>query len=366
MKIGIYTIHACNNFGALLQAYATAKFLNDNGFEAELVNLVTTSDKTGMNYRHPWNNLKYAVYNLYAMANPAVRRKISRYQKFRAMLPLSKPYFTNEEVIDNQPQYDIHLVGSDQVWNVESGKTNPYFFLSFLSQKAVRISYASSFGNVEVARKIRNEIIQPLSLFRFRSVREQDAADFLTQECNLPTECVLDPTFLLSASQWSTLVNDAPLINGNYILYYGFDNSRFCADILAFLRKLLGIPVIGVSVSIHSPYFFDRFCQDAGPIEFLNLIKNASFVITSSFHGMALSLNFRKDFAVISHGSRMSRIESLLKKFHISSRIINDFEGIKKLVENNQRIDYQAIELEISSEIDKSKSWLLSSIKNTL
>ncbi len=71
MKIGIYTIHACNNFGALLQAYATAKFLNDNGFEAELVNLVTTSDKTGMNYRHPWNNLKYAVYNLYAMANPA-------------------------------------------------------------------------------------------------------------------------------------------------------------------------------------------------------------------------------------------------------------------------------------------------------
>ena len=365
MKIGIYTIHATTNFGALLQAYATARFLNENGQQAEIVNLVTSVNEANLHYQYPWTGLKNILYNIYAIINPNIRRKIESYQSFRKLLPLSKRYYTTDEIKNNPPQYDIHLVGSDQVWNTENGlQARPFFFLSFLPPKARRISYASSFGNIEAAKKYKKEIIPYLSHFDYRSVREQDAARFLTNECNLPTTCVLDPTFLLSAQQWSEIAGLSPLVKDKYILYYGFDRNQLCRDALKFLHTTLHLPLVGISVSLHSPYTFDKFYQAAGPAEFLNLIKNAAYVITSSFHGMALSINFRKDFIVLKHGTRMSRIESLLHEFSLENRLADSMKKIQDIVTNNLRIDYEVANPQIAAATNKSKEWLISIIRN--
>lgn len=365
MKIGIYTIHATTNFGALLQAYATARFLNEYGQQAEIVNLMTVNAEADLRYHHAWTNLKGFLCNVYAMLFPAVRRKIVNYQHFRSLLPLSKRYYTANEIMENPPQYDLHLVGSDQVWNTENGlQARPFFFLPFLPSKARRISYASSFGNVEAARKYKREIISCLSLFEHRSVREQDAARFLTDECNLPTACVLDPTFLLSAQQWNDVAGSTPLIKGKYILYYGFDRNQLCREALKFLRTTLHIPLVGVSVSLHSPYAFDKFYQEAGPVEFLNLIKNAALIITSSFHGMALSINLRKDFIVLKHGTRMSRMESLLHEFSLEDRLVDNVQKLQDIAANNLNIDYESVNLRITAAINQSKEWLISILKN--
>lgn len=364
MTVGIYTIHACCNFGALLQAYATARFITENGHQAEIVNLMTKSNEDAINYRWPWKNLKGILYNIYALLNPAVHKKVRHYKEFRKLLPLSKRYYSKEEIINNPPCYDIHLVGSDQVWNTENGLKDSFYYLPFLPTKALRISYASSFGNIDSAKRYQTQIISLLSKFAHRSVREQDAANYLTNECHLPTNCVLDPTFLLSSHQWDEISGSSPLIEGKYILYYGFDNNKTYSEILQVVRNTLKIPLVGVSVSLHSPYKFDKFYQSAGPIEFLNLIKNATFIVTSSFHGMALAINFHKDFIVLKHGTRMSRIESLLKMIKLENRIVNNINRTTNIIKNNRFIDYELTNSERLKIINESKQWLINSINN--
>lgn len=359
MKIGIYTIHACNNFGAMLQAYATARFLNEHGHEAELVNVVTDKAQRDMSYIGPWSSSKGIVRNLYALLNPTVYKKIDNFRKFRQLMPLSKKYYSTEEVVANPPHYDLHLVGSDQVWNVERGMGSSFFFLPFIHDTVKKASFASSFGNIEPAHKYTEELKTLLARFSHISVREADAASFINQELQIKAAHVLDPTFLLNAEEWGEIAGNEPLVKGNYILYYGFDTSKTCGDVISHLKKQMNMPVIGISVSLHSPYKFDKFYQEAGPVEFLNLIKYARLVLTSSFHGMALSINFRKDFVVLRHGTRMSRMESLLNDFSLKDCIIDDASamaaknGEYKVMYSNERI------LELTN---NSKHFLLSII----
>ena len=129
MKIGIYTIHACNNFGAVLQAYATARYLNELGHKAELVNVVTPDEEKRMQFLTTRKSIKGFLLNLYSITNPSIRRKIDNFHRFREKMPVSKRYQSYSEIINSTPIYDLHLVGSDQVWNVENGIGTAYFFL---------------------------------------------------------------------------------------------------------------------------------------------------------------------------------------------------------------------------------------------
>lgn len=366
MNIGIYTIHACNNFGAVLQAYATARYLKELGYKAELVNVVTPDEEKRMHYLRSWNSLKGVLFNIYSILNPKVRRKVENFKRFRDRMPLSKRYRSYNEIINNTPIYDLHLVGSDQVWNVENGIGNAYFFLPSLSSDQRCISYASSFGNVNAIANLSGQIKKYLSNFKSISVREQDANDFIINNLHLSSTCVLDPTFLLDASEWSEIAGDKPLIEGGYILYYGFDNNHNCAGSISLLSDKLDLPVVGVSGSLHSPFKFDKFYKEAGPEEFLNLIRNASFIITSSFHGMALSINFRKDFAVLKHGTRMSRMESMLAKFSLSNRIVSNPDELNELIKSSKSVDYESIEPIIVNAVSDSQNWLHSATKSNM
>lgn len=362
MKIGIYTIHACNNFGAVLQAYATATYLRNHGYDAELVNVMSKDDEKRCRYIGKWTSLKGIVSNILSLVNPKIHVKYSNFLEFRKKLPLSKRYYSNAEYNLNPIAYDLHLVGSDQVWNVERGLGDSFFFLPYLNKSARKASFASSFGNVQAALKYKNEIQDMLSSFSMISVREDDACEFLDNACNLKAVNVLDPTFLLSNKEWNEISGLEPIIKGKYILYYGFDRSKECGEILKESKRLTGLPIISISVGTSSPYHFDCFYQEAGPIEFLNLIKNATLVLTSSFHGMALSLNFRKQFIVIKHGTRMSRMKSALSQFNLKDRIIANKVELKKLV--NSPIEYENHNNIIDTKIRYSRYQLIKIVEN--
>lgn len=362
MKIGIYTIHSCNNFGALLQAYALSTFLIKNGYDAELVNIMSKEAERSCHYIDKWDNLKSIANNLFSIFNPYIHKKVKNFTCFMDELPLSKRYYCNEDYTKNPIEYDLHLVGSDQVWNVEKGLDDKFYFLPFLKSDAVKASFASSFGNVIAAEKYEHEIKSLLKSFSKVSVREKDAEIFLNVKCGIKATNVLDPTFLLSKNDWDLISGSSPIIKGKYILYYGFDRNQECGDILKRVKKQLGLPLIGISVSTSSPYRFDRFYQEAGPIEFLNLIKNASLILTSSFHGVAFALNFRKEFIVINHGTRMSRMESLLSLFDMRNRIISKCDDLQEMF--THEIDYSSLNPIIDSKILDSQNQLFNTINN--
>lgn len=362
MKIGIYTIHACNNFGAVLQAYATATYLRNQGYDSELVNIMSKDQEKRCRYIGKWTSLKGIICNILSSVNPKIHAKSKNFTEFRNRLPLSKRYYCNSEYVSNPINYDLHLVGSDQVWNVERGLGDCFYYLPFLNNTTRKASFASSFGNVQAAQKYKDEIKAMLSTFSSISVREEDACEFLCNDCNLKAVNVLDPTFLLSSREWDEISGAEAIIKSKYILYYGFDHSEECGDILKEIKKLMGFPVIGISVGTRSPYHFDCFYQEAGPNEFLNLIKNASLVLTSSFHGMALSLNFRKQFIVIKHGTRMSRMESTLSQFGLKDRIIVNKSELHKMLK--VPIDYDSHNSVIDARIRNSQEQIIQIVKS--
>lgn len=364
MRIGVYTIHADTNFGAQIQAYATQRFLKEHGLEAEIVNVMTPIQENRMNYRFSWMDIKGFILNIMRVIRPSVRKKICNMHKFHSLMSLSKRYFSEDEYIKCPQNYDVHLVGSDQVWNIENVKDDiPFYFLSFLPKTSKKVSYASSFGCEKIKEDVLLKLKNPLSSFSAISVREKSGAELVSKIINHPVKCVLDPTFLLNAEQWNSILPKERIYPKKYILYYGFDNSANSYAMISETKRILGYPLVGVSVSLTSPYRFDHFEMGAGPLEFLRLIRDAEFVVTSSFHGMALSINFQKNFLVLKHGTRMTRMESALETLGIENRIAGSVADVEPIVKND--IDYKGIANKMAAEIQNSKKWFLDSLNKT-
>ena len=364
MTVGIYTIHAETNYGAMLQAFATQAFLRRNGIVAEIVNLFTKEDQDRMQYKLPLNSAKNVAKNFIAIIHPQIRKKIERLQEFHSSMSLSKRYYFFDEIYRTPPTYDIHLVGSDQVWNLQKGfnKRN-FFFLDFLHDNQCKMSYGSSLGNPNISWDLYPKLKELLFSFKAISTREAAGVTVLKAVTGKDVAHVVDPTFLLSSDEWMQQTIPDPLIKGDYILYYGFDKSERCKQMIKTLKEELKIPVVAVSANITIPYHVDKFCRDAGPREFLNLFRYASYVITSSFHGMAFAINFRRNFFVMSHGDRMSRMESLLSSFNIHNRIVGNKEDLLKSYRLQPIIDYSESESFIETQIKKSSDWLLSQLQ---
>lgn len=324
MKIGIYTIHADNNYGAMLQAYATQKALEKIGVDSELVNLYPKEKEKKNKYSYPSNSIRNLAKNIYSICNHKVRLKSKRFADFHNSMKLSKRYYSLDEIYHNPPIYDIHLVGSDQVWNLENGlKGRAFYFLDFLSSHENIMSYASSFGSDVINEEDKLILKFLLKKFRYISVREHSGVDLIKKSTGLNAALVMDPTFLLNQEDWEKLAGKYPLINDDYILAYGFAKKLETNQLIDIIKRKYNMPVIGISVSIHHPFNYDSFYQEAGPIEFLNLIKNAKFVITASYHGAAFAIHFKKDFFVSRHPTRNSRIETMLALTGLEDRMID-------------------------------------------
>lgn len=362
MKIGIYTIHTPNNYGAMLQAYATQKALDKIGITSELVNLYPIKSEKNNKYLCSNNSIKNIIKNIYAVCNPKVHLKSKRFADFHNSMRLSKRYYTIDEIYANPPQYDIHLTGSDQVWNLEKGlnRKSPYY-LDFLPYEANRMSYAASTGSAIAQDIDAKTLFQLLSRFRHISVREYEGAELIKKYTGIDADIVMDPTFLLTQKEWSKLSGEKPIINGDYILAYGFSQKEETNQLIAHIKRRLGLPVIGISVSLHHPFNYDLFMQEVGPIEFLNLIRYAKFVITASFHGAAFAIHFKKDFWVSKHPTRNSRITTMLTQTGLTDRMI-DLSQKDSYNTKNLPIDYQIVTNQIEEISTQSFNWLKKSI----
>ncbi|WP_282132730.1 polysaccharide pyruvyl transferase family protein [Cellulophaga baltica] len=362
MKIGIYTIHSAYNYGAMFQAYGTQKGLEKLGYESEFVNLYTVESEKKNESKivsfKPKPFLKY----LYARLNPKVQLKYKRFRDFHSQMNLSKRYYSLNEIYNNPPKYDIHLVGSDQVWNLERGLADrPYYFLDFINNNERKISYAASFGTSKIEKKHNQNLKSLLSGFNAIGVREDDGVDIIKEATGLDATQVLDPTFLLNAEEYNEIASER-LIKEDYILYYGFDNSEISRQLIINLKKRLKLPVVAFSGSNFFPFKVDYFIKEAGPKEFLSLFKHATFICASSFHGLAFSIHFRKSFISIKHPTRNSRMETVLNKFNLMDRQARNAKDVLEMSDQNLFVDYNKFEDKIEEERIKSFSWLKDSL----
>ena len=330
MKIGVYTIIA-DNFGAQLQAYATARFLTSlcKGHEVEMVKI--KEEPKGATWKRTVKSLL-----------PFYIKKRKAYQNFESLLPLTpKSYHANE--LASQPlPYDLYIVGSDQVWNISEGMGDHLVYFLPFETKSPKIALASSFGAANIPQNLRHEVAQYLSDFSAISVREADGVNILAS-LGIKAAQVLDPTFWIEREEWERLAGDEPIIKGDYIAAIGFEtSSNQPQQLMDTARNIYDMPVIGLNT--YRAFSYDKRYNSYGPKEFLNVVKFSKLVLTSSFHTIVFSMMFQKDFYLLKHSKRNSRMQNLLANFDLLDRMVDGVpDNYSELLRKKSHIDYTLV-----------------------
>lgn len=342
MDFNIITFHNALNHGAVLQTYALQTFIEELGFSASIYD-----------YRRPTAN-KYA----------GLKGKF-----FKLLRDLDKAdYFKKESNFDDflntylhlskEEECKVFLSGSDQVWNTGSSMDSMYF-LQFVPEGVIRASYAASMGSTEISEDKKDRIRKYLDSIDFISVREGGVKEAISKITSNDIYVNIDPTFLLDVERWRKLelpVQDTP---EKYILVYIMHFSRNVNKLLKWLKSETGAEIVvidsqgTVQGKLTNLVVNDKSFHHIGPREFLWLVDHAQSVVTSSFHGTAFSIIFKKEFYSIVNPAAPSRLMNLLRLLEL--RGVS--EDATSFVRNNE-IDWDGVRKEIKHEREKAEEYL--------
>lgn len=359
MRIDVITCHNVYNYGASLQAYALSRYLTVLGHEVKIIDY----NPVYLEHYYLWGhvNPKYQSVPLKLAYNFAKfpgrlkdyffnqrKKNFDCFTKEHLCLTMKK-YHTFHDLKVNPPEADIYIAGSDQIWNTlfSNGK-DPAFYLQFGEADTKRVSYAASFGSNQLAYGYADRIKSWLSCFDQISIREQSGLEILRSLGFGSAIQAVDPVFLLESDVWEKLIEDSK-VGEEYILFYGFEGDESALkEAFQFAHKH-GLKLY----SMNKTEFCDNCFDDKGPLTFLKLIKNASLIISSSFHATAFSLIFEKDFWVFKRkGSINTRMIDLLDMIGLQNRLIQP-EHIRM-----EKIDYSSISENLFAKIEYSKLFL--------
>ena len=371
MKIRTITCHHVYNYGAALQAYALQAYLQQQGHDVQIIDYVrpgaNANFKKGIteipkSSRLHCLGVRSGLFTkLYCSwknrnSNMSMKR-CEAFDRFRAdFFQLTRRYTSIDELRQDAPDADIYIAGSDQIWNPQlaNGK-DLSFYLDFGSPETKRISYAASFSITvdAIGDEHATFVYSLLKNFDSISVRERTGLSILNKLSIKGVE-VLDPVFLLSINDWKNIIAPTPLLREKYILvYHLFDSSKGLKEYVIAQRKKTGCKVVCINDKKKRPYADIQF-NDAGPLDFLNLILNAELVVADSFHATAFSIIFQKDFHVFYNRQNISRIADLLHNLEMDDRLNNSISTpIQWKVKGNLLAHY----------IQQSKSFIQSNLR---
>lgn len=360
-KIGIITIHTDFNYGAVLQAIATQKVFEINGYDAEIIDYRNKFIDQQSKIMYKQNN-KFKGYFITLIRNTVFgryfyyKKAIKDLDKYRKKTNIR--YYSIDDLKD--VKYDVLVVGSDQLWNpIISNGIDPAFLLNF-GQSKKKISLATSMGSYILNESDKKVFKSLLKNFNSISVREKHAIDQLQPLVSQKIKEILDPTLLLDKNIWlddyakeSKYYN----INEKYILTYfvGGEKSKYKSKVMEYSKKL-GIPVWSIQYSNYNWKETDKKILGASVIDFIALIKNASLVLTDSFHGVAFSVNLGKDFVALTNRQNPVRVREFLKKLKLSDRIDMNSDDYHEV--NYQKANDKLIEMR-----NDSLDWIFKAIK---
>ena len=221
-----------------------------------------------------------------------------------------------------------------------------------MPENAIRAAYAASLGISYLPEGTKSIIKEYLADMDYISVREKSAKALLSDLTGKEINVNIDPVFLLNKDEWKHLGTKTK-IRKPYIMCYVLYRPGWLNNWLKRLHKNTGLDIVVVSTEAYRNIYHNDMVRDAGPKEFLGLIQNAEFVVSSSFHGVALSVANQKPFYAVVNPDMPSRISDLLSTLGLEDRIITD-----KSEAQTKDIDYAEAERRIETEREKSFKYL--------
>ena len=360
MRIGILTFHCAHNYGAVLQCYALQEVLKGMGHTVEVIDyrpvyLTRPYDIINPNRilsRNPIIFAKKVITELLYLPN-----RIKRHKKFNNFINKRYQLSTIKGISKN---YDIFIMGSDQIWNpkITKGFDGYYFgYLPFPKEKRKYIAYAASMESDNLSETAKDYLRKAVCNFDAIGVRETRLADLLRPLTNQNIQVVLDPTLLVNTSIWENFINISPS-EKKYVLIYQARGSISCNKKIA---KHIAKQIGAITVTLSSfPTWRKNIYQSESPEAFVNWFRYASCIITTSFHGTAFSIIFNKPFySIQTEGYGNTREISILELLGLKDRMIN-----KNQLPTFQEIDYKQANNRLQEYRQKSFKYLLGSISN--
>lgn len=351
-KIGILTYHRAENYGALLQAYGMSTFLKKQGYDVSFVDYwpnyhedyfrifsLAEFKRIGLKAK-----LQYLIQLfLGGVVRKRRKRKLQSFMKEHLGLPQGIKYSSKNAVCN---EYDVVVYGSDQIWrkqNMPGCKDYDMWYFGSDNIIAKKIAYAGSMGTIQTTPQEDERLKPYFKKFSTLSVRETPLKDYLAN-MGLPSTAVLDPVFLLDKKDWRDLCSsNKPKQKDGYILFYNLLNN---AESTAFVEKLsreTNLPIKEITKQFMKSQFSRRYIYTASVQEFLSLVDNAAYVVSNSFHGVAMSVIFEKQFYAIGMGEKANRVESLLSSLEIGDRYLMSGDAPKTYIDYNSVNDRIAI-----------------------
>lgn len=342
MRIAIVTLSFWANYGGILQGYALQRTLENLGCEACLL-----QPKISYRSTHPWLLMPivfvYRAYKKYIKGDHLLRIFENPYKLIRQNTDAFIFKYLNLDFLSDKQwnaslasRYDAFIVGSDQVWRPKFNYRMGQMFLDFIKGADVkRLAYAASFGTGE--NEFNEQEIEKfgplLRDFDTVSVRERSGVRLCHELFGVEAVCMIDPTLLLSVSEYSSLVektkttssagdlliyilDESPVINAfikDYALHHSLTPFKVCAKVDDEKAKLAE--------------------RVQPPIEqWLKGIMDAKVVVTDSFHGCVFSILFHKPFFCVGNNERgQDRFSTLLSTFGLEDRLISPSSSMNEL-----------------------------------
>ena len=350
MKKGkVLTFCTWTSIGSILQSYGLKKAIEQIGYNTTIL-LPDGSNEFFFSKVHSLKSLISRSFQILIH-----KKRVTAHRKRLGFIErcLDVEYYRNYEALESisaENRESFYLAGSDQIWHPD--QCNKSFFLEFV-RNSKKISYAASMGKTAISNEKRKIVGEYLNGFERISVREEQCRDALQSLTSNEILVHVDPTFLLEQEHWRALEQTYP-IEKPYILVYMIYWDSSCRDQIKELKKRTGLPVYAVCSAL-SRVYADHFLFDVGIEEFLWLVDHAEFVITSSFHGAAMSAIFNKKFAAVINPALPSRVGNLMQTLHIPVVRIDELDKM-------DYFDYSVINENISRERNRGIQYLSEAI----
>lgn len=316
MKICTITCQNADNHGARLQCYALVKHLQKQG------HIVSVIDYRPYYMQGPrlwyWPGMSIKQWAKFFFQLPSRIRNVRRHRCFddfsKKYIPLTRVYYSIEELRENPPGADLYIAGSDQIWNTTfPNGTDPGYYLDFGSKEVRRESFAASFATTEIVPSAREFVKENLKRFDKITVREQSALKIL-EDLGYQGTLQDDPVFLLSSEEWNEIA-DGTGQGERYVVVYDFYDDEKIMQVAQSIAADKGCKIYAVCPTPLS--YADKNFVYAGPETFVSLIKNASYVVSNSFHGTVFAIIYNVPFKVVDRPDGLNvRMHDLLERYH--------------------------------------------------
>lgn len=371
VNIGIITWFTGPNYGTNLQAIALQYFLRKKGHEVSIINYEVDSpiEKTTVLQKLKNQPRKFVTkYALKKYSSQIMSRNEKMANEIKRNCQLTERIQNTEELINVCNNFDVLICGSDQIWN--PNWYHPFYYADYSEILTRRISYAPSLGVNEISDEVLPNIINSLGKFDCVSVREEKGAELIAPYIRQKPQVVLDPTLLLSATEWNNIFPEVTEMvdseKDKYVLafFLGEEPKHFQATRNFANRhnlKCILVPYKGIS------YLQNMDIRaDVSTADLMHLIRNAKYIITDSFHMTIFSIIHKKQFYTFKRfkedflQSQNVRVTNLLELFQLRNRMV---ENCSAFIGDFEDINYKEVLQILDFEKEKSEKFLLNSLE---